>query len=1009
MVAAPRSERRKVVTVVFSDLTGSTPLAERHDAETVRRVLRRYFDEFSSVLARHGGTVEKFVGDAVLAVFGIPLAHEDDAVRAVRAAVEMRSGLEALNDELEPLYGVRLANHTGINTGEVVTGEPGVQTLVTGDAVNVTARLEQGASAGEILLGDATHALVRDAVDAELLPPLDLKGKSEPVTAWRLLALRPRSPGRARRLETPLVGRDEELTALLAELEGTERERACRRVTILGAPGIGKSRLVVELKRRAAGRARVLETRCLSYGEGITYWPLAEIIRSAAAIDDDTSREEARGRVEALVADEPDGALVAARVSATIGLADRPGPREETTWAARRLFEALARDRPLLIVVDDLHWAEPAFLDLLDSVTAASRAPILLLGAARPDLLETRPELGGTRLHLDPLPPSTTERLIDLLAGDEPLAGRVRARVRAVAEGNPLFVEETLAMLRERPDEDTIPPTIQTLLTARLDALPAEELDLLVRASVVGQEFSRAALLELVDDQADIDAIVDALTRKELLAPAQASYADEAYRFWHVLVRDAAYAASLKEVRAELHERFARWLARTAGDRLREYEEVVGYHLEQAHRLRVEIAPGDPGAARLAVDAARALGAAGRRAVGRGDTHAAEDLLTRASALEPDSVRRARFLADLAEARLHAGDPAGARASAEEALVAAAGHDRAVELRARLLIGQVVLFTDPSVDHNEFATAAAAAAAEFVQLGDLWDAAEAWVLQVYTAMDVGYAELVRVAGTARRLAHQAGNARVEGEALGWEGWGIAVGPAPVPEAIDHCERMRAESSGLLAEAFSLHPVSWLYGLARRIDEAREAGDRSARIFHELGLGYWECGVALPRAWAERVAGDRAREEELLRDAVTGLQSFGDATFLSSLAAELALTLAQTGRPDEALEWAALASANSAEDDRDAQFQWRHARAEALAVLDALEEAEQLAREAVELVFLRDSPINRGHVLTTLAAILQAAGKTDEAHTTAERALDQLRRKGSHLAVEQARRRLAAAL
>jgi predicted ATPase len=353
-----------------------------------------------------------------------------------------------------------------------------------------------------------------------------------------------------------------------------ERERACRRVTILGAPGIGKSRLAVELKRRAAGRARVLETRCLSSGEGITYWPLAEIIRSAAAIDDDTSREEARGRVEALVADEPDGALVAARVSATIGLADRPGPREETTWAARRLFETLARDRPLLIVVDDLHWAEPAFLDLLDSVPAASRAPILLLGAARPDLLETRPELGGTRLHLDPLPPSTTERLIDLLAGDEPPAGHVRARVRAVAEGNPLFVEEMLAMLRERPDENTIPPTIQTLLAARLDALPAEELDLLVRASVVGQEFSRAALIELVDDQADIDAIVDALTRKELLAPAQASYADEAYRFWHVLVRDAAYAASLKEVRAELHERFARWLARTAGDRLREYEEI---------------------------------------------------------------------------------------------------------------------------------------------------------------------------------------------------------------------------------------------------------------------------------------------------------------------------------------------------------------------------------------------------------------------------------------------------
>ena len=1005
-VTAPRSERRKVVTVVFSDLTGSTQLGERHDAETVRRVLRRYFDEFSSVLARHGGRVEKFVGDAVLAVFGIPLAHEDDAVRAVRAAVEMRSVLEALNDELEPLYGVRLANHTGINTGEVVTGEPGVHTLVTGDAVNVAARLEQGATAGEILLGDATHALVRDMVETGLLPPLELKGKSEPVTAWRLLALRPGASGRAKRLETPLVGRDEELTVLLAELERAEHESTCRRVTVIGAPGLGKSRLAVELKRRVAGRARVLEARCLSYGEGITFWPLAMIVRSAAAIDDDTSRDDAHRLVESLVAGEPDGALVAARVSAAIGVADRPGPPEETSWAARRLFETLARERPLLLTFDDLHWAEPAFLDLLDTVATTSRAPILLLGAGRPDLLEARPELGGTLLYLDALAQSGTEQLIDLLAGDEPLSKEVRTRVRTVAAGNPLFVEETLAMLRQRPDADTIPPTIQALLAARLDALQAVELDVLVRASVVGQEISRAALVELVDNPRELDAILDALTRKELLVPVLSSYADEAYGFWHVLVRDAAYAASLKEVRADLHERFARWLARTTGDRAREYEEIVGYHLEQAHHLRVEIAPGDPAAARLAADAARALGDAGRRAVGRGDTHAAEDLLKRASALEPDPVRRAELLVHLADARLHGGDLPGARAVAEEAFAAAEGRDRAVELRARLRIGQVELFVDPSVDRLESAAAAEATAAELEQLGDLAGAAAASQLQVYTA--VGYAELVRVAGTARRLARRAGDTRLEAEALGWEGWGIAVGPMPVREAIEYCERMRAESSGPLAEAYALHPTSWLYALADRIDKARAAGDRAAEIFHELGLEYWVHGVALPRAWAERLAGDRAREEKLLRSAVTGLQSIGDATFLSSFAAELALTLAETGRPAEALEWAALSRTNTAEADLDAQMQWRHARAEALTALEELEEAEQLARQAVELVFRRDSPILRGQILVALAEVLHAAGKADEAHATAKRALEQIRRKGSDLAVEQAHQRLETA-
>ena len=1003
-VDKPRSERRKIVTVLFSDLTGSTQLGERHDAETVRRVLSRYFDEFSSVLVRHGGAVEKFVGDAVLAVFGIPTTHEDDALRAVRAAVEMRTALDALNDELEPRYGVRLANHTGINTGEVVTGF-GAQRLATGDAVNVAARLEQAAEPGEILLGAATESLVRGSVEAELLPPLELKGKSEPVTAWRLVALGPDTSRRPRRLDTPLVGRDAELGVLLAALDEAEAERECRRALVIGPPGIGKSRLMVELERRAAHRATVLSARCLHYGEGITFWPLAQVVRAAAAIDDDTPRDDALRRLAALVAGEPDGELVASRVSAAIGLAEGAGPPEETAWAARRLFESLARERPLVVAFDDLHWAEPTFLALLDSVAATSRAPILLLTGARPELLESRPRPGGTTVHLDPLEPADTERLIDFAGGDEPLPADLRDRVRATAEGNPLFVEETIAMLREQPTDMTIPPTIQALLAARLDTLPPDELDVLVRASVVGQEISRAALVELSDDAPTLDSTLAALERKDLLVRTSATYSGDAYRFWHVLVRDAAYAASLKEVRADLHERFARWLARTTGNRLPEYEEIVGYHLEQAHRLRVDIAPGDPAAEQLAADAGHALGNAGRRAIARGDMHAAGDLLARAAALEPGRPTRAELLTFLAEARLHSGDLEGCIAAATEAAVEAEGVDRAVELRATLRLSQAKLYGTPDADHERILREAEAAAGELEALGDLWGAAEAWLLLLYRAMDRSYEELIRVTDTARVLARRAGNTRTEAEALTWLGTGIALGPMPVGEGLAVCERLVAEATGPLAVAHALLPTLWLYALAGRIDDARDAGERAARTFADLGLEYWVYAVALSRSWVERLAGARDREEKLLRDAVTGLKAIGDTLFLSTYASELALTLAETGRVDEALELADLGRRIMTPGDLATEIGWRLARAEALVTRSELDEAEQLAREAVDFAFGTDGPFYRSGALVVLAHALRAAGRDAEADAEGERALAELRRKGSELAVEQARRRL----
>ncbi len=385
--AAEPREMRKTVTIVFADVSGSTALGERLDAEAVRRVMGRWFESARMVLERHGGTVEKFVGDAVMAVFGIPTLHEDDALRAVRAAAELETALAELNAALERDHGVRLEVRTGVNTGEVVAGEG--ETLATGDAVNVAARLEQAAQPGEILLGPDTYHLVRDAVAADPVRSLRLKGKAEPVEARRLRSVRPGVAGVERRLDAPLVGRTLELAQLRQAYERTVRERRASLFTLLGPAGIGKSRLVDEFSNSIDGEATVLRGHCLPYGEGITFWPLVEMLQGSG-------REAPGERVRELLAGDPDADLVAARLGVAVGGTDAAGSTEDAFWAVRKLFERVARMGPLVVVVDDLHWAEPTFLDLIDHVADWSRqAPILLLCVARPELLEARPTWGG--------------------------------------------------------------------------------------------------------------------------------------------------------------------------------------------------------------------------------------------------------------------------------------------------------------------------------------------------------------------------------------------------------------------------------------------------------------------------------------------------------------------------------------------------------------------------------------------------------------------------------------
>ena len=645
---------RKRVTIVFCDLAHSTEMGERLDAESLRQVLSRYYEVSRSALERHGGSVEKYIGDAVMAVFGVPVVHEDDALRAVRAAAEMRRDLAALNELLETEWHERLETRTGVNTGEVVAGDPTQgQVFAVGDAVNVAARLEQAAQPGEILLGAETYRLVRDAVRVESLEPIRVKGKAASVQAYRLAGVEAEAPRSADRARPALVGRDEELAELDALFSRAVGTSSCQLVTVVGSAGVGKSRLVDEFVRQVEGRAAVLGGRCLSYGERITYWPIAQLVRQAAGIAEADSATGARSKISDLLPDEPRRAAIVGAVSSAIGLSDDPADREEIAWAFRELIAALGRERPVVVVFDDLHWAAPALLDL---VVATGRMngeiPLLVVCVARPDVGELNADLAASpgfgHLVLEPLEADASAALIEQLLGDAPLGAALRAQLTEGAEGNPLFIEEMVATLIEdgviREGQDgwevagdlssiAIPPSIEALLSARLDRLEADSRGVAERAAVVGYEFWRAAL-EALSPEAGRSRLTEDL-RSLVERRFALCVAGEQYRFHHILIREAVYRALLKESRVELHERFADWLERRAGDRVPEYEEILGYHLEQACHYREQLASSEARDLALAGRAAGHLGAAGRRALTRGDMSAAVDLIERATRLLP--------------------------------------------------------------------------------------------------------------------------------------------------------------------------------------------------------------------------------------------------------------------------------------------------------------------------------------------------------------------------------------
>ncbi|HET8978526.1 MAG TPA: adenylate/guanylate cyclase domain-containing protein [Solirubrobacteraceae bacterium] len=948
------------MTALFCDVTGSTALGEELDPELLREVMNRYFADIRATIERHGGTVEKFIGDAVMAVFGIPRVREDDALRAVRAAAEIRERLALVAQDV----GVRLRFRTGVNTGPVLMGEG--ENLAIGDAVNVAARLEQAAQPGEIVLGGDTLRLVRDAVDVEPLAPLAVKGKSQPLAAFRLLAVDPVAPGVTRHLEGPLVGRERELRLLTAAWERAVDEAGCHLFTLLGVAGVGKSRLVAELLAGARATATVLQGRCLHYGEGITFWPLLDALRSAG--------DEAESVIEQL----------GGRGAAT---------PEELFFDVRRLLERLAAARPVILHVDDLQWAEPMLLDLLDHIAELSRgAPILLLCCARPELLEDRPSWGGGKLNattalLEPLPAADCERLLEHLGGD--LAPAARAGVITASEGNPLFLEEMAALMRER-GTPAIPPTIQALLAARLERLPAEQRELLECGAVEGEVFHRLPVRALAGHRtaAEIDEAIAGLVRKELIRPHAPTLGDgEAFRFRHLLIRDAAYDSLPKRTRAQLHEQFASWLEDNASELL-ELDEICGWHLEQSARYQRDLGR-DPGP-ELSRRAAEHLYAAGRRAGERGDDTAATNLLDRALALAPlDRGLKAAASAELAGRLIDIGD-----LTRVDALLCTAESDPDVADLAALTRFEWMLHTEPEGAIQAIQARLPSIIDRLTRSGDTTRLAKAHLAAASVHWIAAQATL---AGAELRLvadyARQAGDGGLRARALAQYVLTLIYGREPVSVVAREITLMEDEDLGPYLSAFVDLGRGELRRLQSDFEGARRLTRRGIEGLAALGMGAAQGGLEQDLGQIELSAGDPAAAIVALARSDAILAELGERALRSTTQGLLALAQARCGDRGAAREAIALCEELGAAEDVINHALVAQTRA-VLALGDGdLAGAERWARQAIGHWSRTDTIRSTAGARLDLARILCERGRPHEAAAELKAAGELFRIKG----------------
>jgi class 3 adenylate cyclase/tetratricopeptide (TPR) repeat protein len=1018
-------ESRKTVTVLFIDATSSTALGERIDPESLRALMTRYFDVMRTVIEFHGGVVEKFIGDAVMAVFGVPAVHEDDALRACRAAVEIRSRLAGMEGQIHAERGATVEWRMGINTGEVVAGDASVgQRIVTGDAVNVAARLEAAASPGAILIGADSYALVRTAVEAEAIDALTLKGKAQPVPAWRLLAVLDTTFRHARPLEAPLVGRSRPLRLLNEAFREAVEERICHLFTILGVAGVGKSRLVEEFVAALGDQAQVAVGRCLAYGHGITYWPVAEAIRHGVGIPDDDSPEGIIARLRQALDAEPEAERIAAIVGGLLGVEGSPPAPDEIFWAIRKTFEAIARARPLVLVFDDVHWGEPTFLDLVEHMADWTRdAPILLIVMSRAELLEKRPAWGGgkrwvTTMSLEPLSEVESEELVGSLLGRAELPAELRAQISRAAEGNPLFVEELLGKLIDDGflvtagdgwaalgdlQQLAIPPTIQALLAARLDGLGGEERRIIERASVEGKVFHRGAVTDLTPEpmRGQVRDRLASLLRMELVRPDQASFVgEEAYRFRHLLIRDAAYQALAKQTRSELHARFAVWLERVAGDRLTEYEEIVAYHLEQAYRYRVELGPPDERAREQAARAGTLLAAAGMRAEGRADVSATVDLLGRALELLPDQTPgQGRLLFTLGMNTFQLGDgPRAERILADAVAQAERAGDEGRSAWAALGL-MAVRSSIHSTELSEALAETDQIAATLARVGDEAGARLAQAIAAFLLFSIGRAG--EAAERAERMLKPGDWSELwQREAAAAYGVSLIHGPAPVEQAARVIQAHIDEVQGAAWISAAYRGLAHLRTLEGRFAEARELAARSLAAFEELGNREQVASAIAEKGVVEHRAGNAAEGARLIREGFEAMIAIGDRSFASTIAGALGEALVDLGDDDEAWRFGTIARDTSATDDVHSQASGRAVQARVLSRRGDQDGAEALAEEAASIAAPTDYLPLHGNVLVHQAHVLHEGGKLDQALAAAREARDLYEQKGATFFVEQ---------
>jgi class 3 adenylate cyclase/tetratricopeptide (TPR) repeat protein len=1018
-------DQRKIVTVVFSDMTGSTDMGERLDAEKLRSVMTRYYEAMRAVIERHGGTVEKFIGDAVMAVFGIPQVHEDDALRAVRAAAEMLDRLAELNVGFEAEGGVRIRTRTGMYTGEVMAGDStSAEGFVVGDTVNVAARLEQAAQPGEILLGNTTAALVRDAVRVEPIAPLDLKGKSDPVPAFRLLEVRPGAAGRERHLDAPIVGRERQLRALRDALETATIERTCVLFTVLGSPGVGKTRLV-EAFLAGTGGAAVHRGRCLSYGEGITFWPIDEIVRSVAGVPELRAAPDVRAAIRAALegAEEPDA--IEARLAGLLGLSAEPVAREDGFWAVRRLMEHVAEASPLVLLLDDIHWAEPTLLDLIEHLADWSRAaPILLVCTARPELLDTRPNWGGGKPNasstlLEPLTAEESERLVANLVGTG-LPAEVLRLIAAAAEGNPLFVEEMVGMLIDEGrlvaeeggwtvhgelDDASVPASIQTLITARLDRLGREERTVVERGSVEGTLFHVGSVAALAPNIEGVSRRLMALVRKEFIRPDRPDFAGEdAFRFRHLLIRDSAYESMPKRTRADLHERFADWLVTRAADVGGGLDAIVAHHLDQAHRYLTELGGEDARRAELAAIAgARFLGA-GRAALARSDAAAAVALLDRAADLLPaGSLDAIGAKIELGRSLVVAGsfDRADVELAAVEREATHGEHEHAA-LEAAVVRMELADRVSTDLISEDFIERSRTLRAAMLEHGDRAGAARA-ILAAANWLE--RTEGIEAAHEAAELARAAGDGDLESDARSWEASFAYWGPTPASE-VERLARTLLDmpNRSRLNEAMILADLGGSLGMLGRFGEGREAIERSRAIARSVGDHGLIPGI-FPGGYLELFAGDLEASDRLFREGYNKFRALGEKNRFSTLAAQLGYIATLRGDLETAqgyLREAVEAATPSDEDTHGIVAATRSLLASSTGdQATAVAEAER----AVALLEGRGSPWQQAVYLRILGEARIAAGDLAGGRAALTRALEQLETKQLVSVADEVRRRL----